>query len=74
MSQSVSQSRDGWEWTKEKGLRQGVPSIGVIHPQSKLPEMDTVFDVIVVGAGYTGLTATRDATLAGTALLSNNKY
>jgi hypothetical protein len=63
-------SRDGWEWTKQGGLQQGVPSIGVIQPASKLPTADFIFDVIVVGAGYAGLTAARDATLAGMVVFS----
>lgn len=64
-------SRDGWEWTKQQGLRQGVPSIGVIHPPTRLPATTVVFDVIVAGAGYTGLTAARDAALAGTGYISH---
>jgi hypothetical protein len=59
-------SRDGWEWTDQHGLRQGMPSVGVISPESSLPTTNVVLDVIVAGAGYTGLTAARDATLAGT--------
>jgi len=60
------QSRDGFQWTKEGGLKQGVPSIGVIHPPTHLNGRNNgTFDVIVIGAGYAGLTATRDATVAG---------
>ncbi len=58
-------SRDGWEWTKKEGLRQGVPSMAVIQPASNLLNNDCSFDVVVVGAGYTGLTAARDLTLSG---------
>ena len=65
MAQSKPNSRDGWEWTKQQGLRQGVPSIGVIYPPSNLSMNNVGFDVIVAGVGYTGLTAVRDATLAG---------
>lgn len=58
-------SKDGYSWTKAQGLRAGVPSIGVIEPPSNVKSADTVYDVIVVGAGYCGLTAARDASLAG---------
>ena len=59
-------SRDGFQWTKERGLTQGVPSIGVIQPPIHLESTGSDdFDVIVVGAGYAGLTAARDASVAG---------
>lgn len=58
-------SRDGFQWTPETGLVQGVPSIGVISPPTNITSEPGQFDVIVVGAGYSGLTASRDACLAG---------
>jgi NADPH-dependent 2,4-dienoyl-CoA reductase/sulfur reductase-like enzyme len=58
-------SKDGYSWTEAQGLRAGVPSIGVIEPPTNVKSGDTVYDVIVVGAGYCGLTAARDASLAG---------
>lgn len=59
-------SRDGFQWTAETGLVQGVPSIGVISPPSNIQAAESgPWDVIVVGAGYSGLTATRDLCLAG---------
>lgn len=63
-------SKDGYSWTKSQGLRAGVPSIGVIEPPSNVKTTDTVYDVIVVGAGYCGPTAARDASLAGKSILS----
>jgi NADPH-dependent 2,4-dienoyl-CoA reductase/sulfur reductase-like enzyme len=65
-------SKDGYSWTKAQGLRAGVPSIGVIEPPSNIKSTDTVYDVIVVGAGYCGLTAARDASLAGN--VTSNKF
>ncbi|KAL6694233.1 amine oxidase [Trichoderma pleuroticola] len=62
-------SKDGYSWTKTQGLRAGVPSIGVIEPPSNVQSADTVYDVIVVGAGYCGLTAARDASVAGLKVL-----
>ena len=60
-------SKDGFEWTEREGLRQGVPSIGLILPASNLSSSADVFDVIVIGAGYAALTAARDATTSGNA-------
>lgn len=65
-------SRDGYSWTKTDGLRPGIPSIGVIQPPSNVTSADTEFDVIVVGAGYAGLTAARDTSVAGT--LNSSPY
>lgn len=58
-------SRDGFQWTPETGLAQGVPSIGVISPPTNISSSSESYDVIVVGGGYSGLTATRDLTVAG---------
>ncbi|KAJ5425782.1 hypothetical protein N7465_000852 [Penicillium sp. CMV-2018d] len=58
-------SRDGFQWTPETGLAQGVPSIGVISPPTRISTSSATYDVIVVGGGYAGLTATRDLTIAG---------
>lgn len=63
-------SRDGYQWTPEAGLAQGVPSIGVISPPSNVTSSTRPWDVIVVGAGYSGLTAIRDLTVAGERLTS----
>ncbi|KAF7560410.1 hypothetical protein G7046_g3749 [Stylonectria norvegica] len=57
-------SREGHQWTPKEGLQAGIPSLGVINPPSNRPS-DKIHDVVVIGAGYTGLTALRDLTIAG---------
>jgi hypothetical protein len=66
-------SRDGFQWTSDSGLVAGVASLGVIEPAANLatnskPEQP-VYDVVVIGAGYTGLTAIRDLTITGHSVL-----
>lgn len=58
-------SKDGFSWTKADGLCAGIPCIGAIQPPSNVKDAETQFDVVVVGAGYSGLTAARDASVAG---------
>jgi len=59
-------SRDGFQWTQSQGLKRGVPCVGVIQPDNNLAKSTiTTYDVIVIGAGYCGLTACRDAALSG---------
>lgn len=58
-------SKDGFSWTKKNGLNAGIPCIGTINPPSNLKSGETKYDVVIVGAGYCGLTAARDASLAG---------
>ncbi|KAE8152943.1 hypothetical protein BDV25DRAFT_169716 [Aspergillus avenaceus] len=62
-------SRDGYQWTPAAGLCSGLPSTGVISPPTNLPPGSSHWDVVVVGAGYAGLTASRDACLAGLRVL-----
>lgn len=61
----ASISKDGYRWTEKEGLLQGVPSIGVIQPPTNLSGTGHTFDVIIIGAGYTALTAARDLTNTG---------
>ncbi|CAI6019560.1 unnamed protein product [Clonostachys chloroleuca] len=58
-------STDGYRWNPEEGLKTGVPTDAVIEPQSLNIDADTVYDAIVIGAGYAGLRAMRDLSLQG---------
>jgi hypothetical protein len=62
----MRESREGWQWTPSSGLKAGLPSIGVIEPAQNLHSPKDPLDVIVIGAGYTGLTAARDTSTNGT--------
>jgi hypothetical protein len=63
---SAMSSKDGFSWTKSAGLLPGIPCIGAIQPPTNITGADSAkYDVIVAGAGYSGLTAARDASLAG---------
>jgi len=62
-------SRDGYCWTPEEGLKAGVPSLGVVSPASNISSSEVLYDVVVVGAGYCGLTAARNAAIAGLKVL-----
>ena len=58
-------SKDGFQWTEATGLKPGIPSLGVIEPPSNLDGSENFFQVIIIGAGYCGLTAARDAATSG---------
>ena len=57
-------SREGHHWTPHGGLQNGLPSVGVIQPRSNRTS-GKVHDVVIIGAGYAGLTAARDLSIAG---------
>lgn len=62
-------SRGGFTWTPTSGLTAGVPSIGVIDPPTNVSSSNATYDIIVVGAGYCGLTAARNAAAEGLKVL-----
>lgn len=60
-------STDGFTWTPSAGRRDGLPTIGVVEPSTNSAEAQGyIHDVIVIGAGYAGLVATRDLATQGT--------
>lgn len=64
-------TREGYQWTPSDGLSAGAPCIGVIQPAQKIHSSGTVYDAIVIGAGYAGLTAARDLSISGKLLMVN---
>lgn len=59
-------SKDGFEWTPTNGFSEGVPTVGVVTPDSwNSSEPDEIYDVIVLGAGFAGLVASRDLATQG---------
>jgi hypothetical protein len=65
----IMTSRDGYCWTKKDGLKAGVPTIGLINPPTNVTDENVNYDVVVIGAGYCGLTAARNAALEGLRVL-----
>ncbi|KIX95103.1 uncharacterized protein Z520_09019 [Fonsecaea multimorphosa CBS 102226] len=61
----MHRSREGWHWTPTSGLQAGIPSVAVVEPSRMIQHSEVVLDVIVIGAGYAGLTAARDTSTAG---------
>ena len=70
----MARSREGFQWTANTGLESGLPCIGVIETPQKIDFAQEVFDVVVIGAGYAGLTAARDTATAGLLFLFNNQH
>ncbi|GAA6020298.1 hypothetical protein JCM10207_003217 [Rhodosporidiobolus poonsookiae] len=68
---SVYTTKEGFTYSPEKGLQSGLATEGAIRPLSSFASKSNArpFDVIVIGAGYAGLTAARDLTLAGKSVL-----
>lgn len=53
---------DGYLWTPEKGIQHGaLETDAVVSPQRSISGSEgKVYDAIVIGAGYAGLSAARD--------------
>lgn len=63
---------DGWTWTPSAGVRKGLPTIGAVEPLTHFEssKAEDIHDVIVIGAGYAGLVASRDLSTQGRSQLS----
>lgn len=58
-------SRDGHEYTKQHGLKSGLPTQAVVKPERRIFSPNDTWEVIVIGGGYAGLIAARDLVKAG---------
>lgn len=67
----MAKSREGFQWTPDNGLQPGLPCLGVIQPPQQIEHPEEVFDVLIIGAGYSGLSAARDTATAGTSPLDS---
>ncbi|KAF2996776.1 hypothetical protein E8E14_004824 [Neopestalotiopsis sp. 37M] len=64
--ESSGVSREGVCWTPENGSKHGLRSLGTISPSSHGKYLtSTVFDAVIIGAGYAGLVAARDLATRG---------
>lgn len=62
----VPKTDDGYTWTPDTGVTAGgLECDAVITPRRSVPATATLYDVIVIGAGYAGLMAARDLTALG---------
>jgi NADPH-dependent 2,4-dienoyl-CoA reductase/sulfur reductase-like enzyme len=57
-------TKDGFQWTEATGFRAGIPCKGVIDA-SIISAPPPEVDIIVIGAGHAGLTASRDLVQRG---------
>ncbi|KAI1136620.1 monoamine oxidase [Hypoxylon sp. FL0543] len=64
---TIPTTREGYHWTKQGGLAAGLPSVSVVDPPSNIgpTTQKDPYDAAIIGAGYAGLTAARDLTVAG---------
>ena len=67
---SKDRTSNGHVYEVGQGVTNGLPCDGLVTPATSMAQMQSkTFDVIIIGAGYAGLTAARDLTVAG-ALIS----
>ncbi|KAF9871506.1 hypothetical protein CkaCkLH20_11153 [Colletotrichum karsti] len=66
----MDSTTDGYVWTPAQGTRKGgLKCRGVVSPPEKRNLNRKAYDVVVVGAGYAGLSAARDLATSGRSVL-----
>lgn len=56
----VTKTSDGYTWEPTVGVATGLESDAVVKPARSVASLNKVYDVVVIGAGYAGLSAARD--------------
>lgn len=60
---------EGYQWTAEDGLQSQLATLALVQPASNIAADSTQYDVIIIGAGYAGITAARDLATTGVKVL-----
>ncbi|KAH1746753.1 hypothetical protein KXV71_000771 [Aspergillus fumigatus] len=64
----MAKSQEGFVWSSKDGFRYGLPTAAVVASTPK-SELSASYDVIVIGAGFAGLTVARDLGFKGKKVL-----
>lgn len=64
---------DGYVWEPTSGIVTGLETDALVTPARSVSKVDKIYDTIIIGAGYAGLSGARDLALSS-ALTSETIY